>query len=104
MAEFPENPEKVSKEWLHKTEVSGFSSELEGYLKRYQKPEEADALTKLQTNLHETKIILLDTIQELLKRRENLDDMVERSTNLTKASKKFYTVARKTNSCCGSWT
>ena len=91
-------------QWIHNKEVTGFSDELEKYLKHYRNPEKADPLTKIQTNLEETKIIILDSIQAILERGEKLDDMVERSQKLTDSSKIFYTTARKTNSCCGSWT
>ena len=91
-------------QWIHNKEVSGFSGELEKYLKHYQNPEQADSLTKIQTNLEETTIIILDSIQAILERGEKLDVMVEKSQKLSGSSKIFYTTARKTNSCCGSWT
>jgi synaptobrevin homolog YKT6 len=70
------------------------------YLARYQNPKEADALTKIQNELDETKIILHDTIKAVLERGEKLDDMVAKSESLTMHSKLFYKTARKTNSCC----
>lgn len=69
-------------------------------LARYQNPKEADALTKIQNELDETKIILHDTIKSVLERGEKLDDMVAKSESLTMHSKLFYKTARKTNSCC----
>lgn len=70
------------------------------YLARYQNPKEADALTKIQTDLDETKIILHDTIKAVLERGEKLDDLVAKSDSLSMHSKTFYKTARKTNSCC----
>lgn len=70
------------------------------YLAKYQNPKEADALTKIQSDLDETKIILHDTIKAVLERGEKLDDLVEKSDSLTMHSKAFYKTARKTNSCC----
>ncbi|XP_046967951.1 synaptobrevin homolog YKT6 [Vanessa cardui] len=70
------------------------------YLAKYQNPKEADALTKIQNDLDETKIILHDTIKAVLERGEKLDDLVEKSDSLTMHSKAFYKTARKTNSCC----
>ncbi|KAL0878829.1 hypothetical protein ABMA27_003855 [Loxostege sticticalis] len=70
------------------------------HLTRYQNPKEADALTKIQSELDETKIILHDTIKAVLERGEKLDDMVAKSESLTMHSKLFYKTARKTNSCC----
>lgn len=70
------------------------------YLAKYQNPKEADALTKIQTDLDETKIILHDTIRAVLERGEKLDDLVQKSDSLSMHSKAFYKTARKTNSCC----
>ncbi|VVC89532.1 synaptobrevin homolog YKT6 [Leptidea sinapis] len=70
------------------------------YLAKYQNPREADALTKIQNDLDETKIILHDTIKAVLDRGEKLDDLVEKSNSLSMHSKAFYKTARKTNSCC----
>ena len=73
-------------------------------LAKYQKPEEADPMTKVQNELDETKIILHNTIAAVLDRGEKLDDLVFKSEGLSLQSKTFYKTARKTNSCCGSWT
>ncbi|XP_004529454.1 synaptobrevin homolog YKT6 [Ceratitis capitata] len=70
------------------------------YLAKYQDPKEADALTKMQNDLDETKIILKNTIEAVLERGEKLDDMVVKSENLSMQSKAFYKTAKKTNSCC----
>lgn len=70
------------------------------YLARYQNPKEADALTKIQNELDETKIILHGTITAVLERGEKLDDLVAKSDSLSLHSKAFFKTARKTNSCC----
>lgn len=75
-------------------------SGLEAYLAKYQNPKEADAMTKIQTDLDETKIILHNTITALLQRGEKLDDLVAKSEDLSSQSKVFYKTARKTNQCC----
>ena len=71
-------------------------------MKKYQNPAEVDPLMKIQNELDETKIILLDSLEEILKRGENLEDLVTKSEVLTEHSKMFYQTARKTNSCCAS--
>jgi len=75
-------------------------SELEAFLQKYQNPREADAMTKVQADLDETKIILHNTIEAVLDRGEKLDDLVEKSEGLSLQSKTFYKTARKTNQCC----
>lgn len=70
------------------------------YLTRFQNPREADALTKIQEDLDETKIILHNTIKAVLDRGEQLDELVAKTDSLSTSSKAFYKTARKTNSCC----
>lgn len=73
---------------------------LESYLAKYQNPREADAMSKVQAELDETKIILHNTMESLLERGEKLDDLVQKSEHLGNQSKAFYKTARKQNSCC----
>lgn len=73
---------------------------LEGYLKKFQDPREADSMMRLQAELDETKIILHSTIANLLKRGEKLDDLVAKSEDLSSQSKLFYKTAKKTTRCC----
>jgi synaptobrevin family protein YKT6 len=74
--------------------------QLSAHLTKYQNPQEADAITKLQSELDETKIILHNTISAILQRGEKLDDLVAKSDDLSAQSKVFYKTARKTNQCC----
>ncbi|XP_055344361.1 synaptobrevin homolog YKT6-like [Paramacrobiotus metropolitanus] len=76
---------------------------LDEALAKYQNPKEADALTKIQADLDDTKVILHNTIEAVLQRGEKLDDLVAKSEELSMSSKAFYTTARKTNACCKSW-
>jgi len=73
---------------------------LESYLTKYQNPKEADAMTKMQTDIDETKIILHSAITGILQRGEKLDTLVAKSEDLSTQSKVFYKTARKTNQCC----
>jgi synaptobrevin family protein YKT6 len=65
-----------------------------------QDPVQADTLSKIQQDLDETKIILHKTIESVLDRGEKLDQLVDKSNDLSLASQMFYKQARKTNSCC----
>ncbi|CAD5335219.1 unnamed protein product [Arabidopsis thaliana] len=67
---------------------------------KFRDPAEADKLLKIQRELDETKIILHKTIDGVLARGEKLDSLVEKSSELSLASKMFYKQAKKTNSCC----
>ncbi|XP_074588480.1 VAMP-like protein YKT61 [Curcuma longa] len=76
--------------WLYLTEA----------LIKFQDPAEVDKLFKIQRDLDETKIILHKTIENLLDRGVKLDDLVEKSSDLSAASQMFYKQAKKTNQCC----
>jgi synaptobrevin homolog YKT6 len=68
---------------------------------KYQNPREADAIMRMQNDLDETKVVLHNTIESLLDRGVKLDNLVEKSTDLSTHSKMFYQTAKKQNSCCG---
>lgn len=72
-----------------------------GALTKFQDPAAADKLLKIQRELDETKIVLHKTIDSVLARGEKLDNLVEKSSDLSMASQLFYKQARKSNSCCG---
>ncbi len=57
-------------------------------------------MTRIQTDIDETKIILHDAITGILQRGEKLDTLVAKSEDLSTQSKVFYKTARKTNQCC----
>nr|CAG4638755.1 EOG090X0E6P [Cyclestheria hislopi] len=90
----------VPSQWVEGNPAVVAFTGLEAMLAKYQNPKEADALTKVQAELDETKIILHNTIEAVLQRGEKLDDLVAKSQGLSDASKMFYKTARKTNSCC----
>ena len=72
----------------------------ETYVQKYQNPAEADKVTKIQKDLDETTQILHKTIDSVLERGVKLDNLVEKSNDLSAQSKMFYKQAKKTNSCC----
>jgi synaptobrevin family protein YKT6 len=73
---------------------------MEEYLQKFQDPAAADKVTKIQKDLDETTEILHKTIDSVLERGVKLDNLVERSNDLSAQSKMFYKQAKKTNSCC----
>uniref|UniRef100_A0A915IPG1 V-SNARE coiled-coil homology domain-containing protein n=1 Tax=Romanomermis culicivorax TaxID=13658 RepID=A0A915IPG1_ROMCU len=73
---------------------------LDEMLAKYQDPKQSDALTRVQDELDETKIILHDTMKAVLERGEKLDDLVEKADALSAGTKMFYQSARKMNKCC----
>lgn len=67
---------------------------------KYQDPANADQIMRIQRNLDETRDILHNTIDNVLARGEKLEDLVERSGELSSQSKLFYREAKRANSCC----
>jgi len=89
-----------SHNWPKLNETQITFNELNAMLAKYQNPKEADAMTKIQQDLDDTKIILHNTIEAVLERGEKLDDLVAKSEGLSMQSKAFYKTAKKTNACC----
>lgn len=98
---------KIVDEFLNKNPVSNWIDsdakvpfpELKEYLVKYQNPEEADSIMKIQKELDETKIVLHKTIQGVLERGEHMDKLAAESTRLSFQTKAFAKQAQKTNSC-----
>jgi len=85
------------------TKDHGFDAdfpELAKLLVDAQDPMKVDKVAKIQATLDQTKAVMYDTIDSLLDRGVKLDDLVEKSDDLTDRSKKFYEAAKSTNSCC----
>jgi synaptobrevin family protein YKT6 len=68
--------------------------ELKDYITRYQDPQQADSIMKIQKELDETKIVLHKTIESVLERGEKIDNLVAKSDGLSAQSKMFYTQVR----------
>ncbi|PPJ57374.1 hypothetical protein CBER1_01421 [Cercospora berteroae] len=75
-------------------------TQLKEYIVKYQDPQQADSIMKIQKELDETKIVLHKTIESVLERGEKIDSLVAKSDGLSAQSKMFYTQAKKQNSCC----
>jgi len=69
----------------------------------FQSPEEADKLLKIQKTLDEVKDVMNKNMDEILRRGETLDSLMEKSKDLGMVSLAFYKKAKKTNQCCKSW-
>lgn len=66
----------------------------------FQEPEKVDKIYAINKSLDETKEIMLKNIEKVLARGENIDELVKKSHDLSKSSKKFYKTAKKMNRCC----
>jgi synaptobrevin family protein YKT6 len=73
---------------------------LDPIIAKYQKPEEADKIMKIQKELDETTTILKKNIDQLLNRGEKLETLAAQSADLSYQSKAFMQQSEKLNSCC----
>ena len=66
----------------------------------WQDTSKKDSIMKLQNELNDVQDIMRQNLNELLKREENLENLMEKSKDLSAASVNFYKQAKKTNRCC----
>ncbi|KAJ3003006.1 palmitoyltransferase [Thoreauomyces humboldtii] len=94
-------PQTSSWATMNPTTTSPKYPELKQHLANAQDPESTDPFMRVQKELDETKIVLHKTMESLLQRGENLNDLVAKADNLSGASKALFKTAQSTNSCCG---
>lgn len=73
---------------------------LKQHVIEYQDPAKVDKIVKIQKDLDETMDVMHKSIESILERGQNLDEMVDRSKDLSDMSKAFYKQAKAHNSCC----
>ena len=69
-------------------------------LAKFQNPEEADKIPKITKELEEVKSIVVKSMDDILKRGETLDALMQKSNDLSDVSRQFYRTAKKNNQCC----
>ncbi|CAF2313874.1 unnamed protein product [Rotaria sp. Silwood2] len=87
-------------EWARMGEQTGKMASLSKTLRKYQNPQEADPLMRLQKDLDDTQNILTKVLKDVLERGEKIDDLVERSNDLNIEARTFYRTVKKQNQCC----
>ena len=87
-------------ERAHQRTAADTASWIQTSLEKHQDATTADPMAKIASDLSETQAILHESIQAVLKRGENLDELVSRSDKLSQSSKVFYRQARRSNACC----
>lgn len=91
---------KILDEFLTQNPISSFDSlpagsklpfaPLREYITKYQDPQNADSILKIQAELDATKIEMRKAIDSVLERGENLEQLVTKSNDLNSSSKAFY--------------
>lgn len=73
--------------------------DIEVLFAKFQDPSEGDKLAKIEKDLDEAKGIVMQSVEDLLKRGESLDSLMQKSKDLTDASVDFYRQAKRNNQC-----
>lgn len=68
--------------------------------RRLSDPGSLTKIDKVKAGLKDVREIILDSIDKVLERGVKLDEMVEKSNDLSAQSKLFYKRTKKLNSCC----
>jgi len=93
---FTEFETKAGDRWKRvEVDQDGSQDWLRIALNEFQDPQSADKLLKIQNTLDDIKEIMYKNIEEVLKRGEKLEDLVDKSTKLSDSSKIFYRTAKK---------
>jgi len=73
---------------------------LDDLIFKYQDPQKADPMMKIQKDLDDTKQILVKSIDQLLDRGEKLESIAAKSEHLNFQTRAFMTNAESMNKCC----
>lgn len=92
--------EAQSGSWTTIAENSLSFAPLNQAIAEYQDPQKADKICKIQKELDDTMEVMHQTIDKVLERGVKLDQLVDRSNDLSSQSKQFYKTARDHNRCC----
>lgn len=69
-------------------------------IKRFQDPKNADNLLRIKQNLEETQAIMVENLQKAMIREGTLEELVEKSQNISESTKVFVRNTKKLSKCC----
>lgn len=78
----------------------GQSATIRKGITEYQQPERADKILQIQKNIEEIQQVMVTNLEMAIARGETLEEMAERSDQLSAASKAFVRQSKKLNGCC----
>ena len=88
--------EKFKTEWEKSNKDFEFKLDsLKQHINNYQKPEQVDKISNIKYKLDDTKEIIIKSIDKILERGEKIEDLMQRSNDLSKSSIKFYKTTKK---------
>ena len=92
---------KVGENWkMQKGDTKFEVPEFDAVFKKFKDASKVDPLTIAQLKVDATQGVLIDNIKTLLEKHESLDQMVEKSNDLSAKTKVFYKNTNKVNKKC----
>jgi synaptobrevin family protein YKT6 len=92
---------KQGNKWMNVESDTAFDfPEGEQLIAKFQDPSEADKITKIEKELDEVKGIVIKSMDDILKRGEAIESLMQKSEDLSQVSYQFYKTAKKNNQCC----
>jgi synaptobrevin family protein YKT6 len=92
---------KQGNKWMNVDADTMFDfPEGEQLIAKFQDPSEADKITKIEKELDEVKGIVIKSMDDILKRGEAIESLMQKSEDLSQVSYQFYKTAKKNNQCC----
>ena len=92
---------KQGNKWMNVDADTVFDfPEGEQLIAKFQDPSEADKITKIEKELDEVKGIVIKSMDDILKRGEAIESLMQKSEDLSQVSYQFYKTAKKNNQCC----
>lgn len=79
---------------------NGKSQTIQRGIVEYQDPTKADKLAQIQANLDQTREIMVMNLEKAIGRGESLDQLAQKSEEISNQSKLFVREASKLNRCC----
>ena len=73
---------------------------MEKMLAEWQNPAQADKLLQVENELHQVQDIMHKNLKDLLDRGESIEQLQEKSNDLSTVSRDFYKKAKNQNKCC----
>lgn len=76
------------------------NNEIKGFIAKYHNPKNVDQIAEIRSTLEETKGNLSENIEKILARGEQIDELVQKSSDLSTSSKMFYKKTKNLNKRC----
>lgn len=95
-----EYPTRVSFELLQQLSENYSEEHMQRIIDQCQDPSSVDSIYRVQRELDETMVIMHENISKLLERGHRIDELVDKTEQLSDSSVRFYKAARQHNRCC----